>query len=125
MAASRHHRSKFGRALMTISDRVRVKNVEVLSDDYYLLNKTTFEFRRANGEWQTQTRETYDRDDCAAVLPYNLAQRRAGLVRPFPYPPFCNGYDDLMIEAAAGVLDGETPEVRIRAEAEEETGYRL
>ena len=60
---------------MTISDRVRVKNVEVLSDDYYLLKKTTFEYRRANGEWQTQTRETYDRGNCATVLPYNLAQR--------------------------------------------------
>ncbi len=37
---------------MTISDRVRVKNVEILSDDYYLLKKTRFEYRRANGEWQ-------------------------------------------------------------------------
>jgi len=30
-----------------------------------------------------------------------------------------------MVEAAAGMLDDETPERRIRAEAEEETGYRL
>jgi nudix-type nucleoside diphosphatase (YffH/AdpP family) len=110
---------------MTVSDRVRVKNVEVLSDDYYLLNKTTFEYRRANGEWQTQTRESYDRGNCATVLPYNLVQRTVILVRQFRYPVYINGYDDLLIEAAAGVLDGETPEVRIRAEAEEETGFRL
>jgi len=110
---------------MTISDRVRVKHVEVLSDDYYLLKKTTFEYRRGNGEWQTQTRETYDRGNCATVLPYNLAQRTVILVRQFRYPAYINGYDDLLIEAAAGVLDNETPEVRIRAEAEEETGYRL
>lgn len=110
---------------MTLSDRVRVKNVQVLSNDYYLLNKTIFEYRRANGEWQTQTRETYDRGNCATVLPYNLAQRTVILVRQFRYPAYINGYDDLLIEAAAGVLDGETPEVRIRAEAEEETGYRL
>jgi nudix-type nucleoside diphosphatase (YffH/AdpP family) len=110
---------------MTISDRVRVKDVRILSDDYYTLKKNTFEFRRANGEWQTQTRETYDRGNCATVLPYNLAQRSVVLVRQFRYPAFVNGYDDLLIEAAAGVLDGETPEVRIRAEAEEETGYRL
>src|SRR2546430_11964317 len=110
---------------MTISDRVRVKNVEVLSDDYYLLKKTTFEYRRANGEWQTQSRETYDRGNCATVLPYNLAQRTVILVRQFRYPVYVNGYDNLLIEAAAGVLDGEAPEVRIRAEAEEETGYRL
>ena len=40
-------------------------------------------------------------------------------------PAYVNGYDDLLIEAAAGLLDDESPEVRIRAEAEEETGYRL
>jgi nudix-type nucleoside diphosphatase (YffH/AdpP family) len=110
---------------MTVSDRVRVKNVEILSDNHYLLQKTTFEYRRANGQWQTQARETYDRGSCATVLPYNLAQRTVILVRQFRYPAFVSGYDDLLIEAAAGVLDGETPEVRIRAEAEEETGYRL
>ena len=43
------------------------------------------------------------------------------LVRQFRYPAYVNGHDDLLIEAAAGVLDGEAPEVRIRAEAEEET----
>ena len=110
---------------MPLSDRVRVKNVEILSDDYYLLNKTTFEYRRANGEWQQQVRESYDRGNCATVLPYNLPQRTVILVRQFRYPVFVNGYDDLLIEAAAGVLDNAEPEERIRAEAEEETGYRL
>jgi nudix-type nucleoside diphosphatase (YffH/AdpP family) len=110
---------------MTIFDRVRVKDVRILSDDYHLLKKNTFEFRRANGEWKTQTRETYDRGNCATVLPYNLVQRSVVLVRQFRYPVFVNGYDDLLIETAAGMLDGETPEVRIRAEAEEEIGYRL
>ena len=110
---------------MTISDRVRVKNVQILSDDYYVLNKTTFEYRRANGEWQTQARETYDRGNCATVLLYNHAQRTVVLVRQFRYPAYVNGYDDLLIEAAAGLLDNASPEERIRAEAEEETGYRL
>ena len=59
------------------------------------------------------------------MLPYNLAQRTVILVRQFRYPVYVNGYDDLLIEAAAGVLDGEAPEARIRAEAEEEIGYRL
>jgi nudix-type nucleoside diphosphatase (YffH/AdpP family) len=110
---------------MTLSDRVRVKNVELLSDDYCLLNKTTLEYRRTSGEWQTQARETYHRGNCAAVLLYNLAQRSVILVRQFRYPAFINGYDDLLIEAAAGQLDNATPELRIRAEAEEEIGYRL
>jgi len=35
---------------MTIADRIRVKNVRVLSDNHYILKTTTFEWRRANGE---------------------------------------------------------------------------
>jgi nudix-type nucleoside diphosphatase (YffH/AdpP family) len=110
---------------MTISDRVRVKKVETLSDRHYRLNEVEFDYRRGNGEWQTQHRETYDRGNGAALLPYNLAQRSVVLVRQFRYPAYVNGYDGLMIEAAAGLLDNESPEDRIRAEAEEETGYRL
>src|ERR1700710_776413 len=110
---------------MTVSDRIRIKDIRVLSDNHYVLKTTTFEWRRANGEWQTQHRETYDRGNGATLLPYNLAQRTVVLVRQFRYPAYVNGHDDLMIEAAAGLLDNESPEVRIRAEAEEETGYRL
>src|SRR5438445_5617827 len=110
---------------MTISDRIRVKDIRLLSDSHYILKSTTFEFRRANGEWQTQHRETYDRGNGATLLPYNLAQRTVVLVKQFRYPAYVNGYDDLMIEAAAGLLDNASPESRIRAEAEEETGYRL
>src|SRR3978361_2264172 len=110
---------------MTISDRIRIDNVRLLSDNHYILKTTTFGWRRANGEWQTQARETYDRGNGAALLPYNLTQRTVVLVRQFRYPAYVNGYDGLMIEAAAGLLDNASPEARIRAEAEEETGYRL
>src|SRR5215813_2186486 len=110
---------------MTISDRIRVKSVRLLSDNWYTLKTTTFEWRRGNGEWQTQHRETYDRGNGATLLPYNLAKRTVVLVRQFRYPAYVNGHDDLLIEAAAGLLDDASPELRIRAEAEEETGYRL
>jgi len=110
---------------MTVADRIRVHSVRLLSDNHYTLKTTTFEWRRNNGEWQTQHRESYDRGNGAALLPYNLAQRTVVLVRQFRYPAYVSGHDDLMIEAAAGLLDNESPEQRIRAEAEEETGYRL
>ena len=110
---------------MSVSDRIRIQNIRVLSDNWYVLKTTSFEWRRANGEWQTQHRETYDRGNGATLLPYNLAQRTVVLVRQFRYPAYVNGYDGLLIEAAAGLLDNESPEMRIRAEAEEETGYRL
>jgi len=110
---------------MSISDRVRVKNVRVLSDEHYTLKSATFEWRRADGKWQALTREVFERDDAAALLAYDLAQGTVILVRQFRYPAYVNGYDDLLTEAAAGLLDKDTPESRIRAEAEEETGYRL
>src|SRR5450759_1024207 len=110
---------------MTVSDRIRVQNVRVLSDNHYTLKTATFEWRRGNGEWQIQHRETYDRGNGATLLPYNRAQRTVVLVRQFRYPAYVNGYDDLLIEAAAGLLYDEAPEARIRAEVEEETGYRL
>src|SRR3954464_15199854 len=110
---------------MTISDRVRIKDERVLSHARYLLKSITFDYRRGNGEWQTQTREVYDRGNAAALLPYNIAGRTVVLARQFRLPAYVNGHDDLMIEAAAGMLDDASPEERIRAEAEEEIGYRL
>ena len=110
---------------MTVSDRIRILDVRVLSDNHYTLKTTTFEWRRSNGEWQIQYRETYDRGDAVTLLPYNLAQGTVVLVRQFRFAAYVNGYDDLLIEAPAGLLDNESPEVRVRAEAEEETGYRL
>jgi nudix-type nucleoside diphosphatase (YffH/AdpP family) len=110
---------------MSISDRIRVKDVRLLSDKWYTLKTTTFEWRRRDGSWQTQQRETYDRGNAAVILPYNPRRRTVVLIKQFRYPAYVNGYDDLMIEAAAGLLDDESPENRIRAEAEEETGYRL
>jgi nudix-type nucleoside diphosphatase (YffH/AdpP family) len=110
---------------MTISDRVRIKNERVLSHARYLLKSITFDYRRGNGEWQTQTREVYDRGNAATLLPYNLAARTVVLVRQFRLPAYVNGHDDLLIESAAGMLDDASPEARIRAEVEEEAGYRL
>ena len=110
---------------MSVSDRVRVKDVRLLSDNHYILKVTTFEWRRSNGEWQTQRRETYDRGNGAALLPYSLQRRTVLLVRQFRYPAFVNGHSEMMIEVPAGMLDDAAPEDRIRAEAEEETGYRF
>ena len=63
---------------MTISDRVRVKNVNVLSDRHYRLNEVEFDYRRGNGEWQTQKREVFDRGHAATLLPYNRRKPHGG-----------------------------------------------
>jgi nudix-type nucleoside diphosphatase (YffH/AdpP family) len=106
-------------------DRIRIHKVETLSHDWFLLQKTTFDYRRSDGSWQRQTRETYDRGHGATILLYNRAQRTVVLVRQFRFPTYGNGHDGFLIEAAAGLLDRASPEERIKAEVEEETGYRI
>jgi nudix-type nucleoside diphosphatase (YffH/AdpP family) len=106
-------------------DRVRIIDTTVLSDDWYVLKKTTFDFLRRDGRWQRQTRETYDRGNGATLLLFNRAKKTVVLTRQFRLPAFVNGHDGMLLEAAAGLLDKASPEERIRAEVEEETGYRV
>ncbi|TFZ50981.1 GDP-mannose pyrophosphatase [Serratia proteamaculans] len=109
--------------MFATKDRVRIIETRVLSDDWYLLKKTTFDFLRRDGVWQRQSRETYDRGDGATILLFNRQAQTVVLTRQFRFPVFVNGHDGMLIEAAAGLLDNASPEERIRAEAEEETGY--
>jgi nudix-type nucleoside diphosphatase (YffH/AdpP family) len=110
---------------MSLADRIQVENVDVLSDDWSVLKKTTFRYRRRDGTWQRQSRETYDRGDGATILLFDPLRRTVALTRQFRYPAYVNGCDELMIETPAGLLDDASPEDRIRAEAEEETGFRI
>jgi nudix-type nucleoside diphosphatase (YffH/AdpP family) len=109
----------------SMKDRVRIRKVETLSDDWYVLKKTTFDLLRRDGTWQQQSRETYDRGNGAVILLYNLERSTVILTRQFRFPAFVSGHSGLLIEAAAGLLDEASPEERIKAEVEEETGYRV
>lgn len=106
----------------------KVRNIkkEVLSDNWYTLNKYTFEYQKDDGTWETQEREAYDRGNGAAILLYNRAKRTVVLTRQFRMPTYVNGNPDgMMIEVCAGLLDGDKPEDCIKKEVEEETGYRI
>ena len=111
--------------MVATKDRVRIIDSTVLSNDWYVLKKTTFDFQRRDGAWQRQSRETYDRGNGATILLFNRDRRTVVLTRQFRLPAFVNGHDGMMIEAAAGLLDNASPEGRIRAEAQEETGNRV
>lgn len=105
---------------------IRFLSEQVLSDDWYLLRKIIFDFRRRDGSWQQQSREVYDRGNGAVILLYNVARHSVLLTRQFRMPAYLNGCSDgLLIEACAGLLDGDDPAACIRREAEEETGYRV
>jgi nudix-type nucleoside diphosphatase (YffH/AdpP family) len=110
---------------MSLKDRIRIKEEKLLSDNWAVLKKTTLDFRRNDGTWQEQVRETYDRGHGASILLYSLTKRTVILIRQFRYVAFVTGHDELLIETPAGKLDDLSPDECIRAESEQETGYRV
>lgn len=108
------------------TDRIRIIEERLLSDDWYTLKKTTFEYRSRDGHWQRQSRETYDRGNGAVLLLFNVDRNTVVLTRQFRFPAYVNGCPDgLLIEACAGLLDGDDPYTCIRREAQEETGFAI
>lgn len=106
----------------------KVRNItrEVLSKNWYKLEKITFEYQQKNGNWQTQSRESYDRGNGAVIILYNTSKNSVILVNQFRMPTYLNGNEDgFLIEACAGLLDKDNPEECIRKEVIEETGYRV
>lgn len=107
-------------------DQVKIVKTEVLSDNWYILRKITYEYQKKDGSIQTQTREAYDRGNGATILLYNKTQRTVILTRQFRLPTYVNGNTSgMLIEACAGLLDKDNPEDCIRRETEEETGYKI
>ncbi|MFI2812491.1 MULTISPECIES: NUDIX domain-containing protein [Microbulbifer] len=109
-----------------MTDAVRNLKRQVLFSDWSRIERYTLEFRNPEGRWETQQREVYDRGDGAVVLLYNPKRQSVVLTRQFRLPTFVNGNrSGLMVEACAGVLEGEDPEACAIREAWEETGYRV
>ncbi|WP_120631402.1 NUDIX domain-containing protein [Ruegeria sp. EL01] len=102
----------------------RLISTEVLSDNWGILTRYEFELRRRNGEWQRQTRETYDRGNGATCLLFNPETTCVLLTRQFRLPVFLNGGVEALIETPAGLLEGSDAGGRMRAELLEETGFQ-
>ncbi len=106
--------------------RITIKEKEVLSNNWYTLNKITYDYKKANGQVETHVREAYDRGNGAVILLYNKAKNTIILTRQFRLPTFINGNSNgMLIEACAGLLDKDNSEDCIRKETEEETGYKI
>ncbi|MDO1445648.1 GDP-mannose pyrophosphatase NudK [Rhodocytophaga aerolata] len=105
---------------------ITIQEEKVLSDNWYTLKKITFAYQHKNGKRETQSREAYDRGNGATILLYNLQKQTIILTRQFRMPTYINGNPTgMLIEACAGLLDQDQPEVAIRREAEEETGFKV
>ncbi|MET0461416.1 MAG: NUDIX domain-containing protein [Ilumatobacteraceae bacterium] len=115
-----------GGVILGSNERVRNLEIEVLSDHWYVLRKASFDYRHRDGTWTREVREAYDRGNGVTILLYDPGAATVLLTRQFRLPAFVNGHPDgMLIEAAAGLLDGDDPESAIRREAEEESGVRV
>lgn len=105
---------------------IKITESKILSDNWYILRKITYEYLKKDGTTMTQSREAYDRGNGATILLYNTEQKTVILTRQFRLPTFINGNETgMMIEACAGLLDKDHAEDCIRRETEEETGYKI
>ena len=105
---------------------IKIKETKLLSDNWYILNKVTFDYQKEDKSWITQQREVYDRGNGAAILLYNTTTKNIILTRQFRLPTYLNGNKSgMMVEVCAGLLDQDEPEQCIIRETEEETGYRI
>lgn len=111
-----------------IMNHKQIKNIKkkLLSDNYYILNRVTFDYLMKSGEWVNQMREVYDRGNGAGILLYNKEKQTVILTKQFRMPTYMNdNKDGFLVEIAAGMLDQDNPEACIIRETEEEVGYRL
>jgi GDP-mannose pyrophosphatase NudK len=109
-----------------MTDKIRNISKTLLSNNWYTLNKYSFEYQKPNGDWEQQHREAYDRGNGSTILLYNSAKGTVILTRQFRLPTYVNGnMDGMLIETCAGLLDKDNAEDCIRKEAEEETGYKI
>lgn len=108
------------------NERVQITEEKLLSDNWYVLKRFTFNYLGKNGQWATQQREAYDRGNGATILLHNPQTDMVILTRQFRLPTFVNGNPSgMLIETCAGLLDNDDPETAIIRETEEETGYRI
>lgn len=106
--------------------KITIQKTELLSDNWYILNKVTYDYQEEDKKVETHIREVYDRGNGAAILLYNPIQKTVILTRQFRLPSYLNGNKTgMMIEVCAGLLDKDHPEQCIIRETEEETGYRI
>jgi GDP-mannose pyrophosphatase NudK len=111
---------------MRAPNPIEVIDTQVLSDNWYTLRKVTYRIRKSSGEWETQSREAYDRGNGATILLYDSTRGTVILTRQFRLPTYVNGNTSgMLIEACAGLLDRDNPEECITREVREETGFDI
>jgi len=110
-----------------MESRIKIKQTEILANDYNTLKKVTLEYQKKEGNWEEQIREVYDKDDGATILLYNSKKKTVILTKQFRIPIYLSEekHNGMAIETCAGLLEGMSPKDTAIKETLEETGYQI
>jgi GDP-mannose pyrophosphatase NudK len=108
-----------------MAPQVTILSEKLLADGRFKLTSTSVEVTEADGAARRLQFEIYHHKGAAAVLLYDPERSNVLLVRQFRLGGFLEGAAQPMIEACAGMLDGEEPEAAIIRETMEETGVAI
>ncbi|WP_018615584.1 NUDIX domain-containing protein [Segetibacter koreensis] len=110
-----------------MAQNVKIISTEVLSNNFFPLQKVGYEIQKKDGNTEELSREVYLSKNGATVLLYNRDNESVILTRQFRLPTYLNKNETgFLIEACAGLLEeDEDPKDTIIREIEEETGYKV
>ena len=100
----------------------RVIRDTVLATGRFDLTRTEIEVKEDDGASRTLTHDVYRHGKAAAVLLYDSGRGVVALVKQFRAGAYLADGALATIEACAGMLDGDAPDVCVIREAQEETG---
>jgi nudix-type nucleoside diphosphatase (YffH/AdpP family) len=110
---------------MSEPGHVEILSTEVLSRWWGTISKLVLRYTRRDGRVETLAREVYDHGHAAAVLPIDRERGTVLLVKQMRIAAWLCGDKAPLLEACAGLLDGDDPVKCILREGVEELGYRL
>jgi nudix-type nucleoside diphosphatase (YffH/AdpP family) len=110
---------------MSKPGHVEIVSTEILSKWWGTASRVTLRHTRSDGRVETLAREVYDHGHAAAVLPVDRQRGTVLLVKQMRIPAWLCGSKDPLVEACAGLLDGDDPVDCVLREGIEELGYRL
>lgn len=103
----------------------RVIDERTLAEGRFRLTRTRVEVEESDGARRTLDYEIYHHGPAAAVLLYDPARGVVLLVKQFRLAAYLADGSLATLEACAGMLDGDDPEICVAREAFEETGVRI
>jgi len=107
---------------------VKAENIqiEIISEGFKTLQNVRYTYVNDKGEKEQKKNEIYQGADGVAVLLINQQKQTVILIRQLRIATVLNGNTTgMLIEACAGLLDENDPEIGIKREIEEETGYKV